>query len=711
MKFNIIENLKSTIIRYPKLYLLIKATYFKRKILKGIRINNFAKGRSVFESFEDLGVGAGLLEVELYYSALNYGTERANLLGLENTKLSFPNFPGGAGVGRVIRVGSGVIGFKSGDMVTGPAIHATNTLIDSKQAIKVPANVPLELAAFVHLGVISMQSIRMGNVSPSDRILVIGQGIIGRLATLFIRCYGCDVRVLTKSSLKLRHFNEKSGFYLDDSECLGKLAEFTPTLIIDVSGSPDSLQLAVNLVSEGGRVVLLGSNRGFTKNFSLPKGKKLTLTGAHIKNIGYFKGNSANNYLEDANQIVSWFKDGTIELSDLKPRIVKSKGIIDYYNSGIKNGDDCAVLFDWRDRSDIEAEIKSLDLKIDNFKFNFTEKLNIAVIGCGDSGIVHSKAIKESSGFIPYIVMDTNFFLARKLGNLIGSKFSSDFLVVLDDEQVNTVLITTPHHLHYQLAKLAIEAGKNVIVDKPLVLDINQANELINLAKDKGVLVSTFHQRIYESTQQLAKKLFDYNVTGEVIGVSMEYQRDKPMSYWFNPGDFNLNWRAIKTKSGGGFLIMNLMHEIDYFRFITGSEFKSVKGYIETLHHPVEVEDSVAVVFKLDNGGIGTMSGSSVTKGNGGQTMRIWGENGQIVINYNSIDFYSYLNVEKYPKEKWHTIAFKDWADTRRIYFDVFRNKLNANEKTVSDDRGVASLKVVQAIYESATQNKEVIID
>jgi NADPH:quinone reductase-like Zn-dependent oxidoreductase len=142
------------------------------------------------EQFRELGADAGEVDIVTIFTSLNVGTERARFYGMPNAMTDFPYTPSCTGLGRVVRVGKRVSGFSAGDIVAGPFKSANIQSVAAKKLAKIPADIPNEDAAMVRLCNIAIQGVRMGKLQAGQRVVVMGQGVIGRLATLLARAEG-----------------------------------------------------------------------------------------------------------------------------------------------------------------------------------------------------------------------------------------------------------------------------------------------------------------------------------------------------------------------------------------------------------------------------------------------------------------------------------------------------------------------------------------
>lgn len=153
--------------------------------------------------------------VEVKASVVSPGTERAFILTLENTDHNYPRILGYSAAGVVLKTGKNVTEFKPGDRVAGIMPHASFHNVESRNLVHIPDDVSFEQAAFVRIGVISMQAVRKARLELGESTLVLGMGLIGQMAVQLAKANGAspviglDVveskRKLAKELLSLIH--------------------------------------------------------------------------------------------------------------------------------------------------------------------------------------------------------------------------------------------------------------------------------------------------------------------------------------------------------------------------------------------------------------------------------------------------------------------------------------------------------------------------
>jgi predicted dehydrogenase len=220
--------------------------------------------------------------------------------------------------------------------------------------------------------------------------------------------------------------------------------------------------------------------------------------------------------------------------------------------------------------------------------------------------------------------------------------------------------------LHRPQTVQAAAAGKHVLVEKPMANNLAEAEEMIRACRDNNVKLSVNYSFRYLPKIRKAKELIDAGLLGTITGVQIISHQFKDPGYWTgarsNSPD---NWRASREKCGGGYLIMNVCHIIDYIYFLTGLKASRIYSEYATLGSPAEVEDIISISYRLDNNAVGSISASSIMRGTEQSEERIWGTNGSLILNGEGISFYSTRPIDgKRPGQLYHLKKFPTFSWT-----------------------------------------------
>lgn len=165
-------------------------------------------------------------------------------------------------------------------------------------------------------------------------------------------------------------------------------------------------------------------------------------------------------------------------------------------------------------------------------------KINTALCSFGMSGIVfHAPFIEVNTNFNLYGVLERTKNEAEKKYPKIKTFRSLEDL--LEDKTIELVVVNTPNITHFDFAKKVINAGKHLIVEKPFTATVHEAEELIQLAREKNLVLSVFQNRRYDSDFKTVKKILDKGLLGDIVDAEIHYDRYDP----------NLSYKVHKEKN------------------------------------------------------------------------------------------------------------------------------------------------------------------
>jgi predicted dehydrogenase len=263
-----------------------------------------------------------------------------------------------------------------------------------------------------------------------------------------------------------------------------------------------------------------------------------------------------------------------------------------------------------------------------------SKRVNFGLIGCGEIATYTSQAILESQHARVVHCMDTNAAMVEDLAKRHGAKHTTKVEELLADKDVQAVVISTPHYLHEPLAIQAAQAGKHVLSEKPIACTLAQADAMIAAADQASVKLGVLFPARMNWSFVKAGELIRAGAIGEVIAVKLNQMGNKPARYWTGgwTGRIQTDWRTSLAKAGGGFLIMNLIHELD--ALIGMLDLKPARVYAEYANFrtpSVEVEDFISFLLRTQDNKLVTLDGSSAAVGGESFGIRMYGQKGQLV--------------------------------------------------------------------------------
>jgi threonine dehydrogenase-like Zn-dependent dehydrogenase len=307
------------------------------------------------EGYEFLSPLPHEVTVRVERTVVSPGTERAVLCGLPGARRPFPYVPGYSAAGTVLAVGKQVRGFKVGDRVAGRVHHASTETVPAAVLFPIPQGVSARAASFIELGIITLQGIRKAAIKPGERVAVIGQGLIGQLANRMVRAVGAsEVIAIAPSRRRAKTALQAGG--ADEFIALGKDPAAVDGLavdcVIEAVGTPDAVTTAMRCARPGGRVILLGSSRGLSRNvdmFRYAQQRGLTLVGAHISDVPDRDVSQARwTYRQEGELFLALLAAGRLEVEDLVTWDAAPDECNAVFEMLAKGGaDQVAISFDW----------------------------------------------------------------------------------------------------------------------------------------------------------------------------------------------------------------------------------------------------------------------------------------------------------------------------------------------------------------------------
>jgi predicted dehydrogenase len=275
--------------------------------------------------------------------------------------------------------------------------------------------------------------------------------------------------------------------------------------------------------------------------------------------------------------------------------------------------------------------------------------LGIAMIGYGGIGRVHAMAYRDipfTYGLPAHLiniigVATTRAETAKKAADEIGcSIFTADYRELLQHSDIDLIDCCTPNHMHEEIILAAAKAGKHIYCEKPLAMNVEQAQRMVQAVQVAGVKTQlTFNFRFFPAIYR-AKQLIEAGFLGRVFSFRGRYFR----SSYIDPSK-PLSWRLSKDVSGGGALLDLGSHSIDLLSYLLGP-FASVQATLETLikerplkagsseNGPVDVDDFALINVRLHDGTLGNIEVSRMGTGLNNECLfEIYGELGAMRFN------------------------------------------------------------------------------
>lgn len=287
----------------------------------------------------------------------------------------------------------------------------------------------------------------------------------------------------------------------------------------------------------------------------------------------------------------------------------------------------------------------------------------------------------------------------------------TDYMIMLEEQKPDLVAIATESGKHAQIALDCIEAGCNVIIEKPIALSLEDADLIIEKAKEKGVKVCACHQNRFNKSIQKIREAVEKKRFGKLLYGTAHIRWARDHEYYDRA-----KWRGTWEQDGGA-LMNQCIHDIDLLRWMMGDEIEEVVGMTDRLKHDyIEAEDLGIALIRFKNGSYGIIEGTTnVYPKNLEETLYIFGEKGTVKAGGEAVNiieewrFSDYLDDPEDVKKECHELPPNVYGfGHSKLYADVIDAIQNDRSPYVDGEAGRRALELVLAIYLSAYQRREV---
>ncbi len=339
--------------------------------------------------------------------------------------------------------------------------------------------------------------------------------------------------------------------------------------------------------------------------------------------------------------------------------------------------------------------------------------LNYALIGCGRIAPNHLAAAIDN-GLNIVALCDIKPENAKKLATDFALpdnvKIVSDHHELFSYE-LDLIAIATESGNHGKIALDCIDKGIHLIIEKPITLSLDEADEIIRRSREKGVKVCACHQNRFNKSIQKLREAVDEGRFGKLLHGTAHIRWNRNKGYYEQAP-----WRGTWEQDGGA-LMNQCIHNIDLLRWMMGSDITEVFGVTDNKeHHFIEAEDVGLAIVKFANGSYGLIEGTTyVYPKNLEETLYIFGQKGTAKVGGKSVNvieewsFSDGLDDPEKIKEQFHENPPNVYGFGHNpLYRDVINAIINDYEPQIDAVEGRKALELVLAIYKSSAEGKSI---
>jgi predicted dehydrogenase len=321
------------------------------------------------------------------------------------------------------------------------------------------------------------------------------------------------------------------------------------------------------------------------------------------------------------------------------------------------------------------------------------ENVRFGVIGLG-MGAVRCKEISETQQAELIAVCDLDLEKAKKIAEKYNVDYYKDYKEMLKRDDIDVVFVMTPSGLHGEITIDALRMKKNVVVTKPMEVDLKIADKMIEEAKKENLILAVDFECRYSPDNQKVNYGIKQGIFGKLIlgECSLKWYRSQQ---YYEEG----NWRGTWKYDGGGSLINQTVHFIDILQWFMG-EVEEVVGYTGIYTHKIETEDIGIAILKFKNGALGRITGTTTYPKSLPPKIEVHGERAGIILEGNKIK--EWHHIENLPLFEY------EYSGPKNIVEDIISAIKNKTKVAVDGEEGKKSLKIIKAIYKSNEMKRPV---
>ncbi len=332
--------------------------------------------------------------------------------------------------------------------------------------------------------------------------------------------------------------------------------------------------------------------------------------------------------------------------------------------------------------------------------------VNVAVIGVGDFGVKHVKLLKENINANLLTVCRRNREKAREIANEFDvPKWSTDALEVLRDPGIDAVVIATAEDTHYKFTKEAVLNGKHVLLEKPVCLDPDVGQQLVDLVKTNDRIVLPGHILRYDASYSEVKNLIESGEVGEIL--SIKVKRNVPQER------FSLHSRTHPV-------FMALAHDIDIIVWLTCGQFpKKVYAVEKKSHHSYDNPDIFFGLMEMGNGVLCQMETQWTLPDEYGcyldVELEVMTTGGHIKLQYpgNNLTVMNKSRLSRFDVTLWPEVhgATRGALANQTDSFLKLAEGLEKKRQVVTVEEAVKGIKIGHLLIQSASEQREIRVD
>jgi predicted dehydrogenase len=344
----------------------------------------------------------------------------------------------------------------------------------------------------------------------------------------------------------------------------------------------------------------------------------------------------------------------------------------------------------------------------------------VAIVGCGMIARFHAKALLEVADARLVALVSRDAGKAKRLADELhlSCDIDTDLPRVLARRDVHIITVCTPSGAHKEPAVAAANAGKHVVVEKPLEITLERCDAIIEACRRNGVQLCTIFPSRFADANIALKQAVDAGKFGRITLGETTCKWWRPQSYYDEGG-----WRGTKALDGGGALMNQAIHNVDLLLWLMGRA-SHVSGFTATLaHERVEVEDTAVAWLRFASGALGVIQATTSVQPGYPKTIAVHGDRGSAVIEQEDVvrwDFTPETEEDRAVRQRFaqkvgasggasNPAAISHVYHARQLV-DFVRAIKTGSHPLVDGREGRRAVEVILGIYQAAETGRTVVL-
>lgn len=344
--------------------------------------------------------------------------------------------------------------------------------------------------------------------------------------------------------------------------------------------------------------------------------------------------------------------------------------------------------------------------------------IRFGIIGCGKIFSTHADALAKVDGAVLSAVYDLDSATSLVASQAYSLPFTGDLESFW--ARVDAVVVAVPSGLHGEVGLAAIRAGKHVVVEKPIEVNLTAATGLVEAARQAGVKFTCISQHRFSRDIRHLKNAVQGGELGKVVQGDAYVKWYRTQAY-YDSGD----WRGTYRLDGGGCLMNQGVHYVDMIQWIMGG-VRSVQAVCRTMNHSIEVEDVAYALVEYKSGAIGLIHASTCCYPGLAERVEVHGTSGSVILEGDRVKLWNIDpvaaqqgqyggGVMMQPTPNLHlsdSAPFKEeevetpswrWGEQHRLQLEDFTRAISEDrDPFITGEMALEPLKVILTIYQSS---------